>query len=68
MITKQQQRFCSNCNEIIPAIKRGPSHLFHFIMSVITIGAWTVVWFLALLCACSERWRCVRCGKKTKMQ
>lgn len=66
MLTKQEQRFCKNCNKIMPATKRVPNHVLHFILSFITGGIWLFVWLLVILAAGTEKFKCVQCGKNVE--
>lgn len=46
------------------AEKHGASHLFHLVMTGLTFGLWTIVWFFV---ATRQKYRCSRCGAQTKL-
>jgi hypothetical protein len=67
METKQEQRFCKNCNEIMHATRRIPNHALQIILSIITAGIWLLVIYLpVVLCATTEKFKCIKCGNEVK--
>lgn len=64
---KYEMRFCPTCGTSHPVPVRKPSHVFHAVMSVVTFGAWIIVWLLAMLEASVARaGKCPKCGGKVK--
>ena len=53
---------CKPCNSHVMASRDSTGHLFHLLMSLLTIGMWTPIWFLLALSR--QAYRCSRCGRK----
>jgi len=57
------RRFCPDCGSMRPFEKATVNHVLHLVLSLITLGAWLLVWgFLVglnVLCP----YRCRVCGK-----
>lgn len=66
MQTKQEQRFCKKCDDIMPVSKRVPSHILHLLLSLCTAGMWLIIWLLVTLVASSNKFKCVKCGTEIK--
>ena len=60
----QEQKFiyCKNCKEHTMQFRDGPSHVFHFIMSLFTMGFWLIIWMLSLVRF--GGWKCSKCGRR----
>jgi hypothetical protein len=65
MSSKQELKFCTNCNEILPANKRVPNHPLHIVLSILTVGFWIIIWLLMIFDGMTRRFRCVKCGNAT---
>lgn len=64
---KYEMRFCPCCDQSVPVKGKKPSHVFHAVMSVVTMGAWIIVWLLAIFeASVSRAGKCPRCGGKVK--
>ena len=64
MSNKQEHKFCRCCDKIMPANKKVPNHILHFILSILTYGFWIFVWLVLILCNSNEPFYCVRCGSR----
>lgn len=42
----------------------GTSHVFHLLMSIITLGLWIPVWILIAITNSGGAWYCSECGTK----
>ncbi len=54
-----KRRHCRDCNANIKAEAKGPNHILHFLLSLITGGLWIFVWIAASL---SRNYTCSDCG------
>jgi predicted RNA-binding Zn-ribbon protein involved in translation (DUF1610 family) len=62
MPTLQTQIDCPTCGKPCLATKHGTSHIFHFIMTLVTLGLWIPIWLLAGLKSAGSPYRCTGCG------
>lgn len=62
MPIKESTAMCPRCQRQVLARRNAPSHLFHFVMTLLTLGVWLIVWLLASLGG--GVWRCSVCGTK----
>jgi hypothetical protein len=62
MAVEQSQKFCKTCKAKRMVQRKGTNHILHLLLSVVTCGAWIVVWLLA--CVRIGGWRCSQCGAK----
>ena len=62
MPTREATAACPRCHRQVLARRQAPSHLVHFILTVLTLGLWGIIWLLAAIFA--EPWRCAYCGAK----
>ncbi len=60
------RRWCPEDGKWVLATRQTPNHVLHLLLSVITLGVWVVVWFLAAVVAGSRAYRCPHCGARTK--
>lgn len=61
MGTKTTGKFCNHCNAQVMAQGRTPNHILHLLLSLVTFGAWIVVWIILTL-ASAGGYRCTKCG------
>ena len=63
-IVSQQEttRFCEQCNKKVLALRPGTSRLRHLTLTVLTLGAWSVVWLIDTFRR--SGWRCSRCDRR----
>ena len=54
------QKFCDRCEDYVLAVRKGPNHILHLILSIITGGLWIIIWILVSLKI--GGWRCPNCG------
>lgn len=59
----QKRMLCKTCGDYRLATKAGTSHVFHLIVSVLTLGLWIPFWFLACVSNALTPFRCTVCGK-----
>jgi hypothetical protein len=62
MATQEATGNCKLCNRQVLIRRKATTHIFHFIMSLLTAGVWIIIWIL-----CAVRiggWRCTVCGSK----
>lgn len=52
---------CAQCNTVTTHVTDEPNHLLHLIISIITGGAWVIVWVLLILF--SDDPKCSVCGR-----
>jgi hypothetical protein len=62
MPIRESTAFCKQCGRQVLARRTAPSHLFHAIMTILTLGVWLIIWLIAALG--SGAWRCSVCGAK----
>ena len=53
--------YCSQCTTATPHITHDPNHLLHVIITIITGGAWLIVWLL--LTASADSPKCTVCSR-----
>ena len=56
--------FCRQCNANRLISRKATSHVFHFVMTLLTFGLWLIVWGLASIRF--GGWRCSVCGAKVE--
>lgn len=67
---KKLQRFCQDCDKNVLALKSGPNHTLHFIITVLLglftwgIGAlfYLAIWFFITMLESKKKPRCSECG------
>jgi len=64
MQTKQEQRFCNHCDEVVPSVKQVPNNIIHFILSVLTAGFWLIIWLFISLNSSGNKFYCIKCGNQ----
>lgn len=60
--------YCRGCYENRPFEKQRASHVLHLLLSIVTCGFWLPLWFLCILSAALEPYRCRSCGKSRWLQ
>lgn len=61
---KQRQEYCPHHQSLVLAERQTPNHILHLLLSLVTMGAWIIVWLL--ISAVPSAYRCPMCGEKTK--
>lgn len=56
------RKYCGNCKDYNLAFKKTPNHILHLILSLLTGGAWLIVWFILILVNFFSSPRCSKCG------
>ncbi len=62
MVEVKKQGYCKECGKKVVIFRKGTNHILHLLLSIVTCGAWLVIWLL-----CSIKiggWRCSVCGSK----
>ena len=54
-------RFCERCRCPREFNKRRPEHLWHFGLSILTFGIWSVGWLAVIIVNRKRPWRCGIC-------
>jgi hypothetical protein len=62
-MTDQVMMDCKNCGKNTIHIIPSTSHLLHFILSIVTLGAWLIVWLIIALNNKSQA-QCIVCGQQ----
>jgi hypothetical protein len=57
------QRFCPGCDRLVAAYRSRPNHTFHLILTLLTLGLWSIVWLLIAVAGLGS-WRCRGCGRR----
>lgn len=63
MADKVSRQWCTGCNDWARATKIGPSHILHLLLSILTLGAWLIVWMWVSFL---RPFTCDACGVKTR--
>lgn len=57
---------CMTCNYHGLTIRKGPNHVLHIILSLLTAGWWLIVYAIVALISTSDaRFTCMACGEQT---
>lgn len=63
MAKRSEVRTCKSCGSLVAVDRKVPSHVFHALMSILTVGLWLVVWLAAIIEAAASREEdCPSCG------
>lgn len=54
--------YCNDCGERRKLERNGVNHVFHLILTLVTVGLWGIIWILAAFS--KDPWRCSTCGSK----
>lgn len=54
---------CKQCRRMTKHLQPSTSHVFHLLMSIITVGFWVVIWVLVALSNGSQK-QCEECGQQ----
>ena len=60
MAVQEKGGLCETCNRQVMVRRKGTNHIFHFIMSLVTMGLWIIPWILISIKI--GGWRCTQCG------
>lgn len=65
---QHELRTCPACGQIVTVKVRRPNHVLHAILTLMTVGLWLPIWFLAMFESAFSRGR-IKCprGCKGKM-
>lgn len=57
---------CTTCGYHGLTIRKGPNHVLHIILSILTAGWWLIAYALAgILATRDSRFTCMACGQQT---
>lgn len=65
MATENRMNHCKRCQKATLHVSRGTSHLLHLVLSVVTIGLWTLVWIFTAFLHGAES-QCTECGRNRR--
>lgn len=54
-----RRSYCPSCDDFVPAEVKSPSHLLHFLLTIVTAGLWLPIW---IVCAIDTTANCRHCG------
>ncbi len=64
MSVDYSQKYCPHCKEYVLAVRKGTNHILHLLLTIVTCGAWIIIW---ILCAIKiGGWRCPKCGSPVR--
>jgi len=63
-IIEEKWLYCKRCKKETLAKRKKTNHIFHIIISLITLGLWIPFWIMAILQFNS--WHCDVCGTRVK--
>ena len=58
-----RRKYCEDCGQHRLFEKPTPSHVLHFLLTVVTVGLWFPVWVLCIFGNAFTPYRCTQCGK-----
>lgn len=61
MKVDESMKECSHCGKKVVARRNGTNHMMHFLLTLLTAGIWTIIWFMS--CIKFGGWTCSECGK-----
>jgi len=63
-IASQQEttKFCDRCNQQVLSLRPGTSRLRQLTLTIVTLGAWSVVWVVDAMRR--PGWRCSQCDQR----
>ena len=56
------RRFCSNCGQERSFQKPAINHVFHGLVTLLTLGLWLGIWLAVTMASCVSAYRCSECG------
>lgn len=62
MATRMTMKPCKACHKPTLHVQPGTSHVLHLLLSVVTVGAWVVIWLLMAANNASQV-QCTQCGR-----
>lgn len=60
---KQEMIKCTECEKMTMHIRTGTNNILHLILTIVTVGFWSVVWSIML--AIQKNPQCIECGNET---
>jgi hypothetical protein len=60
MSEQKQGGHCRICKKNVVIFRKGPNHILHLLLAIVTAGIWIPVWLL--LSITEGNWRCSVCG------
>jgi len=61
MAIETTQKFCNQCQRLVPATREGANHILHLLLTLLTCGLWLLIWFGRSFTRIGG-WRCTVCG------
>ena len=61
MSLEQRPKFCKVCGKKTIHERQGINHIFHFILTILTLGAWFFVWMMFVFFGTLHGWNCRKC-------
>lgn len=62
MSLQHSSRFCRECQKRVLAQRPGTNHGLHLVLTIVTGGAWLLIWILVAVKI--GGWRCAFCGSR----
>jgi hypothetical protein len=59
-----KRAWCVDCVSWSKAEKEKANSIFHFIMTVLTMGMWSIIWGISCIDKSLKGFRCSKCGSK----
>lgn len=59
----KKQRYCPTEDRLVLGERKTPNHILHLLLTVLTAGAWLIVWLILMLL--HRPYKCPSCGGKT---
>lgn len=63
---EKKRMHCPEENKYVLAERSKPNHLLHLVLTILTFGAWIIVWLLVVFTSGLRSYRCPSCGGRTK--
>lgn len=57
-----KQKWCAQCNRNVRAERRGPNHILHLLLTLVTFGVWAIIWLGVSIRV--GGWMCPQCGSR----
>lgn len=64
MAAKHKPFFCCYCNQSRTFRKGRINHVLHGLLSLVTVGLWSVVWITLSIQRGLRPWLCCKCGRE----
>lgn len=62
MSVKQNSNYCNVCQRQSLYAKPRINHVLHLILTIVTLGLWSIVWLILGVSNSSKPMRCTTCG------